>query len=235
MILESLKTLYDGKPLSEIQEQCERYKSLSQDNRKDFILTLYYLQRTNRFRENPIYAKATFEQFIGNCFNLRFATYNKERMAFIAHPKAAAKWGAGLIEKIRSECGAGKINDVVKQIEATENVNHTKIDKIIEKNAKPKKEKPVVDTKKTLESERARNVKTIADYIRTISEQDEQIKKLKATVIARDSEIAALYEEIESLMKENESLKSNSKNVEFRHKAMYQTLNDFMNGLRHSA
>lgn len=208
MILEALKTIYDDQPIGDIQNRCSNYKAISNDNRKDFILCLYYLERTKRFKENKVYEKASFEKYISDCFNLRYTTYNKERMAFIAHPQAASKWGAGLVERIRRECGAGKINDVVLEIESTENVTHAKIDKIIEKSAKAKPEKPAVDTKKTLENENARSIKTIADYIKTIAELTEQIERLKKTIDALRIENEVLKYENASLRQENEILKS---------------------------
>lgn len=199
MILETLKHQYDDQPISNIETAFTRYRDLSAANRKDFILGLYYLERTNRFKENTLYKKATFERYIGDVFAMKYNTYNNERFAFIANPEAAEKFGPGLVSRIKENCGAEKINDVVKAIEDVKDVSA--IDKIIEKNSKrSKKEKKAADdkakeTKKAVENENARHIKTIADYIKTIAEKDEQILKLSKTVMELKAENASLKKE----------------------------------------
>jgi hypothetical protein len=161
MILEDLKKKYDDKHINDIEQTCSKYSALSSKNRKDFILGLYYLERTKRFHENHVYASASFETYIRNSYNLRYTTYNKERFVFIAHPDAAARWGVGLVSRIQKDCGAGKVPEVMNQIDALKNPNHTSIEKVILKNTKERtgKKSAPVDSKRDLEKDNIRKGK----------------------------------------------------------------------------
>lgn len=209
MLLDDLKKKYDSAAIGEIETKCEKFSRNAASNRKDLILTLYYLERTRRFRENPVYKSASFKVYLMDKHNLREWTYNKERFAFIAHPEAAAKWGPGLVSKIQTECGADKVPDVVKKIEETKGVNRLKIDKIIKANSKPKADQaPVGPTKSEIEAESQRRMQTIAEYIQQIKEKDEQIDKLKLTVHALNEENAKLKETIKVYRQREEQLRN---------------------------
>lgn len=188
MLIEELKKKYDGKAIAEIESGCKKLVEKSVDNRKEFILGLYYLERTKRFKENKIYANSTFESYIRTMYNLRYNTYNKERFGFIAHPAAAQKWGVGLIAKIQNVCGAGKVSDVMGKIDATKNITHEQIGKIIGTNAKERPVKPLVETKRDIETENIKRGKTIAEYIQTINEKDAQIARMRQTILTLKAE-----------------------------------------------
>jgi hypothetical protein len=210
MILDTLKKQYDGQKINDIESTVTMYHDLSAANRKDFILGLYYLDRTKRFKENKVYRNATFEKYIGNLYSLKRATYDKERFAFIAHPEAAEKYGPGLVARIKDDCGADKVVDVVKKIEDAKDIGT--IDKIIVKNAKKQPEPKKAETKseppkKVLERENANQVKTIADYLKTIQEQDEQIQKNLKTIIELKAENASLKAENDYLKSEKNKYK----------------------------
>lgn len=201
MTFEKIEKKYKDSSLADIETKCDKFASVSTANRRDFILALYYLDRTKRFKENPVYFTSTFERYIYDRFHLRYSDYNKERFAFISHPVASDKWGAGIIDKIKIKCGAGVIPDVIKKIEDIKNPTSDKIDKIIEQHTKqPKKEAGSGIPKKEVEAENIRRGKTIAEYLKTINEKDDQIKKLEATV-------KSLQEENRRLKAENTELK----------------------------
>jgi hypothetical protein len=145
-------------------------------------------------------------------FNLRYNTFNRERFAFIAHPEATAKWGAGLIDKIKTECGAGKVTEVVQAIEAIPNIDRVGIDKVISSFRKPRvAAKPVVDTKHELEQTNIKKQKQIAEYIQTVNELTAQVKRMKDTIIKKEAinvdmkqkSIVEYVREINKLMAEN--------------------------------
>jgi hypothetical protein len=230
MILDTLKKQYDGQKINDIESTVTRYHDLSAANRKDFILGLYYLDRTKRYKENKVYKNATFEKYIGNLYSLKRATYDKERFAFIAHPEAAEKYGPGLVARIKDDCGADRVVDVVKKIEDAKDIGT--IDKIIVKNAKKQPEPKNADTKseppkKVLERENANQVKTIADYLKTIHEQDEQIQKLTDTVEKLKAENATLKAENATLKAENARYKSDIGNI-----ASNNSIMAFITGLK---
>lgn len=216
MILEDLKKKYDDKSINDIEQTCTKYSALSSKNRKDFILGLFYLERTKRFHENHVYAASSFETYIRNSYNLRYTTYNNERFVFIAHPDAAARWGVGLVSRIKHDCGAGKVPEVMNQIDALKNPNHTSIEKIILKNTKERtgKKSAPVDSKRDLEKDNIRKGKTIADYIQTINKQNHQIAALKDSVTGLKKEkvelaakVSLLENTVSILREEKETLK----------------------------
>ena len=218
MMIEDLKNKYDLVNIDIFESECFSARALSGKYRMDFIFRLYYLERTKRFREFSVYRNATFSEYITNKFNLRYGTYNKERFAFIAFPEETIKWGAGLINKIKEICGADKVRTVIEQMNATPNLTHAKIDKLIKVYAKiPFKQKVPKIPRKILEDENAKRIQTIAEYINIIAKKDEQIAKLLKTIFA-------LKFENKALKIENGALKNELKyfnNV----KAMTNTLN----------
>ena len=187
-LITKLKGKYDAKNIVEIEAECTGHIDKYAKNRMNFILTLYYLDRTNRYKDNPIYKNSTFESYIKSKFNLRYSTYDKERFAFISCPEATAKWGAGLIGKIKDKCGAGNVIEVINKIEAIKNPTHERIDTVISQFAKKQKPNKVKMSARDYEHENARQGKTIAEYIQIIKEKDEQVERLKLTVASLRAE-----------------------------------------------
>ncbi len=189
--LDQLKAKYDQKSITEIEQEMDKAKSLSLESRRDFIKTLFYLDSTKRFRENPTYKKATFAVYIGYRFHLRMGTYQKEKVAFLAHEEQAMTYGPGLVNKVRTECGPTKVNLVFSKITPEDPVQ--KIEKVIRTHAKPKPKKA--------EKKRAEIPSAIEQSLRTrilelealLQEKDEQIAKLKATVERLKKEKAEIW------------------------------------------
>jgi len=178
--LDNMKVKYDKQPINIIETAIETAKNASLESRRDFIHTLFYLDQTKRFRENPSYKKATFAVYIGFRYHLRPTTYQKEKIAFLAHEKHTLIYGPGLVSKIRNECGPTKVDEVFSKITPDDKVQ--KIEKTIKRFAKPKKivkEKVKAEIPTVIEqSLRERNI----ELEKRIVDQDAQIFKLKATV-----------------------------------------------------
>ncbi len=244
ILLEELKSRYDSVNIGTIEEDCKNAKDISSLHRRDFILRLYYLERTSRFKENKVYENATFEKYIMNMFSLRYSMFNKERFAFIAHPVATAKWGAGLIDRIKTECGAGKLTEVIQAIEDTPNISYHGIEKIIANTRKPKtktKPKPeanITESKRELEKGNAKKMKMIAEYIQTINEQTVQIERMKDTinnqkaampehpqpVNEQTTQIERMQNTILMLQAENESLKAENDYLKIANESLRRQL-----------
>lgn len=189
MKIDDLKKKYDRDPIEQLEKEAGRNLSASVKQRKVFILMLYYLDRTSRFRENPRFKKATFEEYISDMFRLRPTTYNKERMAFVSHPSEAEKLGVGVVAKVRHKCGSLNAGKVLKEIQAIKNPSRDKIEAVIRENSRePKPKAPKKVTTAELEREIAAKDKIIADQNATIKEQYEQIQKLKAALIEAQDE-----------------------------------------------
>lgn len=178
--LDHLKVKYDKKPIEIIEEAIDKAKNVSLESRKDFILALYYLNMTNRFRENPQYKKTTFEVYIGYRYHLRKGTYQKEKIAFLAHEKHTMVYGPGLVNKIRTECGPLKIDEVFSKISPKDPIE--KIEKTIRLYAKPQKavgEKIKIATPTAVEQTLRSH---ILELEKLLEEKETQITKLLATV-----------------------------------------------------
>lgn len=78
---EDISKKFDGKTISSIESIAKSHDIKSAYNRKEFILTLYYLERTNRYKETTAYKNETFKQYISDKYKLSYPTYNKERFA----------------------------------------------------------------------------------------------------------------------------------------------------------
>lgn len=192
----AMYTAYDKKSIDEIEKIADRSCQLSKESRKKFIEVLYYLQFTSRFRENKLYKKASFKDYIYDQFHLRETSYHNEKAAFFQFPDEAVTIGPGVITKARQKCGALKVKKVLAEIVKLPKQTPEKINKIIFAHAKPVKPKPTKPDAKQLGliSDRAVEVakqKTIeAESLKT------QVLKLKDTVKNQKIEIAALKAQV---------------------------------------
>jgi len=216
---EEISKKYDGKSLFSIEAAAKTYSKKADYNRKEFILSLYYLERTNRYKENPIYRDDTFKRYINDLFNLSYSTFQKERFAYITVPLATEHHGVGIIDKIRTECGINKIKEVIKEIDDKDIKKSVEIDKIIKKHAKPKTVKPKTPPKKAtvsttsstpIDIPRQKDPATTTSTPIDIPKQKEtadRILKLLKTVKDQQETIMLQKMEIKRLEDENRELK----------------------------
>lgn len=201
-IKDDLTKKYHRKSLKEIETSAIGNRDKSLEHRRDFILSMYYLKFTGRFREDLTYKKETFESYINERFNLRIGTYDQECWAFIKYEDASKKHGTGLINKIKKMCGPGNVVKVIAAIDSAEKnskfpLSMSKKKKIILKSAKPRKAKPDSIPKSFLESEIVELKQTIHQNRKSDIGKDDQIKKLKNTVVklkAKNIELRALVD-----------------------------------------
>lgn len=88
-VFNKLEAKYKGMSVDVLMEKAHQLKNASLGARKDFILLLYLLERTRRFRQVKGYEKMTFQRFISDQFHLTRGTYDHERLAFLANEKEA--------------------------------------------------------------------------------------------------------------------------------------------------
>ena len=202
-IKDQLAKTYKDKSLKAVEDDARENQDKSMQHRRDFILALYYLQFTGRFRENLAYKKETFESYINDIFHLRIGTYNEERWAFIKYEDAAKTHGPGLVTEIKRKCGHGNVRKVIAEIDTAEKkstapLSKSKKEKIIFKNALPEKEKPRSEPKKVIEQKLDIAVENYRMANSTIKTKDEQISKLKSAVTKLKAENVELRAVIES-------------------------------------
>jgi hypothetical protein len=182
---------YDGIPIQELETKIESLHVISRGSQKEIFEMLEYLRTTGRFRENPVYAKSTFWQYLDDRFTIRQGTYRENVLAFSRHPQAAISLGAGVIAKINRLCGSIKTKKVIDEIQAATLNRKTplprgKIEAIIRKNADPEKlkKKHITDWKAMYEHELATHDRTkeaLRAAMARVKELESQVERLKLT------------------------------------------------------
>ena len=194
---EKLKRKLTKKTIAEIENLCDKKSLLSAEYRKEFILSLHYLQSSGKYMDNPQFKKATFGTYLWQRYNLRDGAYNKEKWAYLRYPEESVKIGVGCVTKVREKCGVTKAPKVIEEIMRLDKRTHNNIENVIEKNAHATKPKPKPKPKKNTPSDQAEVLnaetrETITAYEKQITEYEEQIKKLKISVANRDATIKSM-------------------------------------------
>ncbi len=202
-----LKEIYDELPIAKVEKTAISCQTSAKNIRKKFIEVLYYLQFTSRYKENKKYKNATFESYIYDQYHLRITSFDKEKIAFLLYPKQAVNLGPGIITKVRAKCGVLKTPKVLKEIQASQQTP-AKIEKIIEKYAKPVKPTPVKPSISHIEKALDRSQEDTRQIVKRASDYLRQIDKLKNTVKNKNIEIADLKAQVASYKKRYEDIKS---------------------------
>jgi len=188
MDLKQLKKKYGEKKINEVEKEVRESNELSLEARKTAIFALRYLEATVRYKENKVYGKSSFKNYLLGQFNIREATYRESLRAFTKFEEPTKKYGVGLIAKVSRECGAAKETQVIKEIVEKDKslktpIQKDQINQIIAKHAKPKSQ---YKSYQALYNESQRDIERyktiISDQKALIAEQAEQIERLKATV-----------------------------------------------------
>jgi hypothetical protein len=186
MNLKELKAKYDGKTIGEIEKGAGDDYTLSTEARRNFIQVLFYLQQTERFRQNKKYKEVGFTYYLRDRWNLTLTAYYREKFVFLNFPAEAERHGVGTVARIHRKCKAGvegtkKVLDLIDKEEkkAKKPLPAAKVDKIINKFEDKAPAKPPI-TKVCLSCETLKKELFAAN--KTIREQADQIEKLKATI-----------------------------------------------------
>lgn len=102
----------DALTIDQIETLTDAALKNSTEGRREFIMNLFYLQKTERFKENKRYKKASFETYIKDRHRISFNAYMNERTAFTMFLPEIEKHGLDPIIKIRDKCGTGNIKKV---------------------------------------------------------------------------------------------------------------------------
>lgn len=203
--IEQLKTAYDKKKVGEIEKEAKSIQSKSKEFYVTFLELMFYLERTGRYKENPVYKKSRFEQYISFQFGITHSTYMDHRKAYNLFPELSLRYSPSMYASAVKKCGSKKVATVFKEVEAKEQelkrpVRVDEIKQIIHKHQKrikpmaPRVDVAALQDRVVTEKE---NVKTLERVVLT---KDEQIMKLKATVKRLQSENERLRKENEELM-----------------------------------
>ena len=162
--IKQLKAKYDNQPIKAIEKEAKTTQGQAKDVYFGFIEILFYLERTQRFKENPLYKKSSFHQYLSFEYGVRFTTYHDTRLALGNFPEFSKKFTPQLVTSIRQKCGAVKLPHIINEIEVKDDgskkpLTREGIQIIIDKNKKPlkpKSEKP--------------NIKVLQDKVITFQE-----------------------------------------------------------------
>lgn len=185
------KTKYDSMTIVEIEKEIQDNRELSIEAKKEAIKALCVLRSTGRYKENPVYKKSSFENYLMGQFNIRYNTFQEEARAFKFFPEETVKYGVGLVAKIHRVCGAKNEIAAIREIKAADNktkapIQRIKIEEIIQKHST----RPVKDEKKNykqlyLEEVQRHEVlkEKHREALEELKEARVQIGKLKRTVV----------------------------------------------------
>lgn len=186
---EKVKKKYDGKKIEEIEKEIKSNKVLSLKAKKGAILALLYLRNSGRYKENPMYWKSSFENYLLGFYNIKLNTFMEDARAFSKFEKESLKYGVGLVSKVERKCGQKKQKTVLAEIQRADKdlkkpIQKAKIETIIQKHAKPILPKNDYKTM-YLNEVRGHEItkQRYADATQELKKAKEQIEKLKATVL----------------------------------------------------
>lgn len=181
-MIKELKQIYDSQTIAAIEDMAKNRQKTSETSRSEFIEMLYYLRHTKRWRENPQYARASFDDYLRGRFMMSESKFDKERQAYICFPEATSKFGAGVVNRAISKIGTVKAGKLLTKL--PKNTRLDNIDKEVMKNAPVKKEITFSGpTKPDLQAEVLRLKEIIRQKDSLIASQQCQIERLKATVM----------------------------------------------------
>jgi len=195
-VIQELKKENDKRTIREIQDEIHNQEYKSRDLMIRRTKLLYYLERTSRFKEIKEYEKVTFETYIQHEYNLLYGTYDRERKAVLAFPRQVESYGVGLVAKViketkKPELALKAINGITEKGHKLPADFRPKVEKIIEKYAKPKKAKP--GTRVLVCTQCDKYKEEIILLNKELEEKDEQITKLKAALNKRDLTLEKMY------------------------------------------
>jgi len=204
--IKQLKAKYDSQPIKAIEKEAKTTQVQAKDVYGNFVEILFYLERTQRFKENPLYKKSTFNGYLSFEYGLLYNSYHEKRLAMSNFPEFSKKYTPQLYSAIKKKCGSDKVAGVVKEIEAKDAklkrpLDRAGIQEIIDKNRKPVKPKAEKPDVKMLQDKVITFQESSKKLEKVVMTKDEQITKLKATV-------KRLTDENEALRRENDELRA---------------------------
>lgn len=183
MKIADLKAKYDAIPLSEIETTIHALQSSEMDSHRQYIAALSYLEHTGRYKDNKAYAKADFETYIREVFNLSPQKYRESRLLYVKFPAEAEKYGVGYVARAAKLCGADKLPTIFNALKREESKRKVPVssevkDAILDANARPK---PVITYINWQERYRQAAEENGALKVE-LAEKERQIEKLQAAL-----------------------------------------------------
>ena len=181
-LLDSLKAKYDIKDIASVETAINQEKEKYTSGYRAVIEGLFYLERTSRWRESPQHRakKTTFENYMMDKFNTRYATYFKARQAYLSYPAETDVFGVGVVAKIKKECSPENVKKAMGELRIIHRKTghgsrcRSEVSAVIEKYAKPRPQPDV--TKITKEDYK----RMFVNSSRELRVANDRIKELEA-------------------------------------------------------
>jgi len=144
MKINQLKAKYDSKPIADIEAAIRACQSDELTAHRKYIGILAYLEHTGRFKENPVYAKADFDIYLRECFDISMTKFRESKLLYVKFPDQAEKYGIGFVSRAAKQCGQDKLPIIFNALRREENKRSTPVssevkDAILDAHARPKK------------------------------------------------------------------------------------------------
>lgn len=214
--ISELKKAFDPMKVPDIERLIESNKSASVECERKFILALYYLEHTSRFREIDRYKKATFGEYISDRYAINITTFKKLALVYIRFEKEAETYGPGMVLKAVNQCGPSGAVQVFKETAKAQNEKKMPVTRkaIMATIAKHKRNqvnfKAIATNVKAENKElKEKNTAREKELLAIIEARDTQIEKLKKALSQRDEKIKKLSEEISRLATNRQTISYN--------------------------
>ncbi len=164
-VKQELEGKYGGMPIGEVETAIKGFEATSMQAKKDQVLGLWYLEYTNRFRENSRYKNSEFKDYLRDLVNMPIGRYHDELFAYNAFPKDAEKYGCGFVCKVRHKVGTAKVDKVFSDISREDgktkrNISLDKMEKILETHQPSREPRPRKGYKAMWREEQVRRKET---------------------------------------------------------------------------
>ena len=195
-----IKKLIDGKDIQQIEAEIEKHIENEAEEDRHKITKLYALQDSKRYRENPLFKKASFALYLYERWHMRENTFEYRCKAYFNFPAFSMKYSPGLTERIIKECTALKAPSVINEITSLAGkrkkaLSRADIEKIIDHNRKPKQQKATVTPIPDWRARAERAEKLVIEKDNIIKAQAEQIARLKGTLKEMTERFSVLIKE----------------------------------------
>lgn len=200
MKLSELRKMYDAEPVEVLGEKAKAMNTDVISRERDLYGLLFYLEKTNRFREEQSYSNSTYSDWLRDKLGMTYPQYHSRRMAYDLFDEPAINTlGIGTVSRAIRVCGAKKARAIVRQaetpIQANELIKENRKRPPIRPATKPLIERNVTATDfRALEKENAKLKATNKAQEEYIQQLEAQVEKLKATVKRyRDKEDSFIF------------------------------------------
>jgi len=114
--LEALKKVYDKKKVHECVKIAKSFNDEMIEKGEQLVRLLWYLEKTNRYKEYDGYEKIGFSVFVDEVCAIAYNRYRQLIYAYNWYPQESKEFGPQVIQSIRSKVGVAALPKVLKEI-----------------------------------------------------------------------------------------------------------------------